>query len=115
MDEENCQDRQDTKEINGLTLGFVWVYSGSMTQRIKAPVSVRLAFNHTLRKVYPETVVWEGKEYRIRKIGFHHCYRQGRTLFHVFSVASENVFFRLVMNTDNLFWEMEEISDGEAN
>lgn len=79
------------------------------------PVSVGLFFDHRLRKVYPRTVLFEGKEYRIVKIGFHHSYRAGKTLFHVFSAASEAVFFRLVLNTDSLFWELEEISDGETD
>jgi hypothetical protein len=42
----------------------------------------------------------------------HHTFRSGRTLFHVFSVASKSLFFRLVLNTDTLFWRLEEISDG---
>jgi hypothetical protein len=42
----------------------------------------------------------------------HHTFKSGRILFHVFSVASKSLFFRLVLNTDTLFWRLEEISDG---
>ncbi len=86
-----------------------------MMQRISAPVSVTLAFDHTKRRVFPKVVVWEGRIYKIRNVGLHHTYRAGRTLYHVFSVESLELFFRLVLDTDTLNWRLEEISDGEPD
>jgi hypothetical protein len=86
-----------------------------MIQKMMAPVSVALVYNHKNREVKPVKVLWEGRSYSIKKIGLHHTYRQGRTLFHVFSVESESLFFRLVFNTDSLSWMVEEIADGEPN
>ena len=86
-----------------------------MIQKIDIPVSVRLTFDCSTKKVFPHEVIWSGKNYRITKVGLHHYYRQGRTLYHVFSVASREMFFRLVFNTDNLFWRLEEVGDGEAD
>jgi hypothetical protein len=86
-----------------------------MIQRIHAPISVDLVFDHTLRKVFPRFVRWEGQSHRILKIGLHHTYRQGRTLYHVFSVETATLFFRLVLDTDTLHWSVEEIADGESN
>ncbi len=86
-----------------------------MIQKIKAPISVSLLFNHQIRKVAPASLAWEGKVYKVTKIGLHHTYRSGRTLFHVFSVVADDNFFRLVLNTENLFWTLEEISDGLPN
>lgn len=83
-----------------------------MIQKIKAPISVTFKFDHRLRVVKPEKIVWSGRTYPVLKVGLHHHYRHGRTLYHVFSVASEGIFFRLLLNTDNLFWTLEEISDG---
>lgn len=83
-----------------------------MIQKISAPVSVDLFFDHRQRKVSPKEIIWEGKAYPIIKIGLHHTYRAGRILFHVFSVASESLFFRLVLDTETLHWRLEEISDG---
>jgi len=80
--------------------------------KISAPISVGLTFDHTKRKVYPKWVVWEAKTYPIEKVGLHHTFRNGRTLYHVFSAASKTLFFRLVLNTDTLHWRLEEISDG---
>ncbi|OGM04789.1 hypothetical protein A2715_01420 [Candidatus Woesebacteria bacterium RIFCSPHIGHO2_01_FULL_39_32] len=83
-----------------------------MIEKVSVPVSVSLAFDHTKRKVYPKWVIWNGRLYPIAKIGLHHTFRQGRILFHVFSVASKSLFFRLTLNTENLHWRLEEISDG---
>ena len=83
-----------------------------MIEKLSLPVSVGITFDHTKRKVVPKWILWEGKLYPVEKIGLHHTFRTGRTLFHVFSVASKTLFFRLVLNTDTLFWRLEEISDG---
>jgi hypothetical protein len=83
-----------------------------MIQKISAPVSVSLVFDHRTRSVMPKEVIWDGRNYSILKVGLHHTYRAGRNLFHVFSVASENLFFRLVLDTETLHWRLEEISDG---
>ena len=83
-----------------------------MIQRLKTPVSVTLVFDAETRKIAPREVVWQGRLYQVVKIGLHHTYRTGRTLFHVFSVQTASLFLRLVFNTDNLHWTLEEISDG---
>ncbi len=83
-----------------------------MIQKIKAPITVISIFNHQKRSVIPAVLKWDGKIYKIKKVGFHHSFRQGRTLFHTFSVSSNDTFFKIVLNTDTLFWELEEISDG---
>jgi hypothetical protein len=83
-----------------------------MIQKISESVSVSFTFDSNKRTVEPRALVWNGRLYGVRKVGLHHTYRQGRTLFHVFSVASKNLFFRLVLNTQNLHWRLEEISDG---
>jgi hypothetical protein len=84
----------------------------NMLEKVSVPVSVSLSFDSKTRKVSPKALVWNGRLYSIVKIGLHHTFRQGRTLYHVFSVASKTLFFRLVLNTDNLHWRLEEISDG---
>lgn len=86
-----------------------------MIQRINAPISVNLVFDHKRRSVYPKHILWEGRIYQVTKIGLHHTYRLGRTLFHVFSVMTPTLFFKLVFNTDTLHWSVEEIADGECN
>lgn len=86
-----------------------------MIQTIDAPISVQLNFNHQRRQVAPVKLFWEGREYRVTKVGLHHTYRVGRTLHHIYSVQTERLFFRLNLDTDTLFWRVEQIADGEPN
>lgn len=83
-----------------------------MIEKLSLPVSVGITFDHRRREVIPKWVLWEGRLYPVEKVGLHHTFRSGRTLFHVFSVAAKTLFFRLVLNTDTLAWRLEEISDG---
>ena len=85
-----------------------------MISKINEPVSVVLKFDHKLRYVTPVKIAWNSKEYPITKVGLHHHFYEGRTLHHVFSVESGGMFFRLLLNTDNLFWTLQEVSDGLA-
>lgn len=60
----------------------------------------------------PKYVIWKGRNHNINKIGLHHLFRQGRTLYHIFSVVADTIFMRLKFDTDTLFWTLEEIEDG---
>ena len=80
--------------------------------KVDSPVSVSFYFDSKKMKVFPSRMVWNNRLYFITKLGFHHTYREGRTLFHVFSVATATSFFRLKLNSETLFWNLEEVSDG---
>lgn len=60
-------------------------------------------------RAVPVKVQWRGRVYHITQLGHHHTVRQGRTLFHVFSVISGGSALRLRMDTETLVWELEEI------
>lgn len=60
----------------------------------------------------PKWVKWKNRVYKIDKVGLHHTYKEGKILFHVFSVVSGSLFMKLVFNTENLLWKLEEVSDG---
>ena len=81
-------------------------------QKISEAVSVSLAYDSKRAKVYPKWVVWNNRLYPVVKVGLHHTFRRGRTLYHVFSVVSKTLFFRLVLDTETLHWKVEEVSDG---
>jgi len=76
------------------------------------PISVSLTYNHKSREVRPIAVYWSGRNYPVLKVGLRHTYLRGMTRHHVFSVVSNQLFFRLNLNTDNLAWTLEEVSDG---
>lgn len=86
-----------------------------MITRLSAPVSVTLHYDHHFRQAKPVSVRWDGRDYPLVQLGYHHSYREGRTLIHIFSVASANLFFRLKLNTDTLHWLLEGVGDAEAN
>ncbi len=83
-----------------------------MAESINESISVDLLSNHLKGKAWPWLVHWRGNRYMITKVGFHHTVRDGRTLYHVFSVTDGNSFFKLQFNTDTLSWKLIEI---EAN
>ena len=86
-----------------------------MIQKVSEPISVSLNYDSDKHKIYPKWVIWNKRLYPVIKIGLHHTYREGRVLYHVFSVATRSLFFRLVLNSENLYWKLEEISDGLAD
>ncbi len=86
-----------------------------MIRKLSEPVSVSMTYDHKNSKAYPTKILWQGRIYNIVKIGLHHEFKVGRTLMHIFSVESPSLFFRLSLNTENLAWILEEISDGESN
>ncbi len=86
-----------------------------MTQNISESVSVQMVFDHRLHLAKPQQLFWNNKVYPVTQIGLRHCLREGRKLFHIFSLVSHNLFFRLRFDTENLSWTIEQISDGITN
>lgn len=83
-----------------------------MIQKMSAPVSVDLVYDHRKHRSIPRKLLWDGRIFPVTRLGLHHTFRQGRDLFHVFSLTSGSLSFRLKLDTTNLFWTLEEISDG---
>ena len=96
-------------------MGIFVFYSGIMITKLKAPISVFSIYNHKKGWSIPKVIIWEGRNYLTKKIGYHHTYKEGKILFHVFSVLANSHFFKIKHNTQNLSWELEEISDGAVN
>ncbi len=84
-----------------------------MIETIQEKVEVILRFRLMPK---PETEIykirWRGKEYLIKEIAYHHKVWEGRTRMHKFAVSTGNLDFRLNYDTENLFWVLEEVSDG---
>jgi len=57
----------------------------------------------------PLSMVWKNRDYKITKIGLHHNYYEGKTLVHIFSCLSDDLFLKLKFNTKNLQWNLMEI------
>jgi hypothetical protein len=98
-----------------------------MIQRISEPVSVVTVYNATTRAVRPLSLKWSNREYAVSQVGLRHTYREGITRHHVFSVVARSgnteplakldrrwgsSLFSASLNSDNLSWTLEEVSDG---
>ena len=55
---------------------------------------------------------WRGREYMIVKLAYHYKVWEGRTRVHKFAVSTGTLDLRLTYDTENLFWILEEVSDG---
>lgn len=86
-----------------------------MTETIEEPVTVVFISTPSPKRIVPWKLKWRNHMYTITQIGLHHPIRQGRTLYHIFSVTDGNTFFRLAFDTDNMLWTLEEVSDGNIN
>lgn len=75
------------------------------------PVSVILYFNQKTKTAKPVKMVLNNEILDIKNIGLHHKVKVGDTLFHIYSVSTENLFIKLAFNTTNLHWHIEELKD----
>ncbi|MEX1052313.1 MAG: hypothetical protein WEC80_00520, partial [Patescibacteria group bacterium] len=66
-------------------------------------------------KVFPRKLRWQGRDYAITKLAYYHKIRQGQALYHIFHVTDGNIDFRLKLDSFNLHWTLEEVSDGSAD
>jgi len=82
-----------------------------MRQKIDTLVSVMMDFNHYQKKIKPIQIQWNNRDFKIEKVGMHYQFFKGKKLFHVFLVTSGGMFFKLVLNTENLFWKLSEVED----
>jgi hypothetical protein len=80
-----------------------------MAEPIDESVSVDLLSNHAKGHAYPWVIHWRANRYIISKVGLHHTFRDGRVLYHVFSVTDGTTFFKLQFNTETLGWKLLEI------
>jgi hypothetical protein len=86
-----------------------------MIETINEKVAVITIYKPGAGHVFPYRLRWQGRDYKITKIGFHHKVREGRALFHIFSVSSDTLAFRLKLDTETLHWILEEVSDGNPD
>jgi hypothetical protein len=77
-------------------------------------VSVEMVFDHSKKNFFPRKLLWNKKVYPIDKIALRHPIRQGRNLSYIFSVMSGELYMRMKFDTDNLFWYLEEVDDGQS-
>lgn len=55
---------------------------------------------------------WRGRIYDITQMAYHYKIWNGRTRLHKYAVSAETLDFRIIFDTESLFWTLEEVSDG---
>lgn len=87
-----------------------------MLERIDKEVSVVMYFSAKRRVALPHTISWQNREYSVDEIGYHHMVYEGKTLHHIFelTVKEADLWMRLRLDTGNLHWTLEKVSDGLA-
>lgn len=85
-----------------------------MREKINEEVGVVMYYSPKKRVALPHLISWQNKDYPVGSIGYHHTVRDGQTLHHIFELVDkqESLWFRLNLDTSNLHWTLEAISDG---
>lgn len=88
-----------------------------MRETINEEVSVIMVYSAKNRSALPHLISWQNREYKVGKIGYHHKISEGRVLKHIYELTDteQTLWFRLVLNTDNLHWNLEAVHDGRSN
>lgn len=88
----------------------------SMYVKINEEVSVVMYYSARRRMALPHLINWKNRDYVVGKIGYHHTTRDGQTLHHIFELTDKesSLWFRLNLDTSNLHWVLEAVSDGMA-
>ena len=88
-----------------------------MREKINEEVSVVMYYSARKRLALPHLVSWQNREYFVGKIGYHHTVKDGQTLHHIFELVDkeQTIWFRLNLDTSNLHWLLEAVSDGLAS
>jgi hypothetical protein len=85
-----------------------------MLEKVNEKIDVITIYKRLGATIFPYKIRWNGRNYLIKKIGYHHKVREGRTVLHIFSVSSDTLAFRLRFDTETMYWTLEEVSDGLA-
>lgn len=88
-----------------------------MRTKIDEEVSVIMYYSAKRRAAVPHLISWQNKEYPVGEIGYHHTVRDGAILHHIYELVDKDntIWFRLNLDTSNLHWKLETISDGLAD
>lgn len=85
-----------------------------MSEIINEKISVITSFNRENNSVMPKKMRWQGRDYIMKSVSYHHLVREGKKLLHIFHVTDGASDFRLKLDTESLHWTLEEVYDGSS-
>ena len=97
--------------INRLEFARTSYYIRYMSAEINQPVSINLFIDSAGKRAKITHLIWNGRTYKIDELGLHYTYKSGLTFFHVFCVSSQNVNFKIELDTRSLLWNLKEVYD----
>jgi hypothetical protein len=85
-----------------------------MREQIGKEVGVVMYFSAKKRVAKPHLISWQNKEYTVKEIGYQHKVLDGKILHHIFELTVNEIdlWMRLNLDTSNLHWTLEVVSDG---
>lgn len=85
-----------------------------MREKINEKVSVVSYYSSKRGKTLPYVIHWQNRDYKVGELGMAHKYKNGDTWHHIFEVVDtdQDISFRLNLNTKELSWMLEVVSDG---
>ena len=86
-----------------------------MLEKINERVDVITIYKKLGGQVLPYKVRWNGRDYLIKRLGYHHKVKEGRFVYHYFSVSTDTLAFKLRHDPETLQWILVEVSDGNPN
>jgi hypothetical protein len=88
-----------------------------MREAINEEVSVVMYYSARRRRALPYLISWQNKDYTVGTIGYYHKVKTGDVLHHIFELVDKDntLYFRLNLDTSNLHWTLEAVSDGNAS
>jgi hypothetical protein len=88
-----------------------------MREKINEEVSVVMYYNSRAKVAKPHLLNWQNNDYLLGKVDYHHQVIDGKTLHHIYELCDkeQTLWFRLNLNTSNMHWLLEAVSDGLAS
>jgi hypothetical protein len=88
-----------------------------MREKINEEVSVIMSYSSKKREAMPRLLSWQNREYHIEKIDYQHTVKDGTIIHHIYEFTDKQgqLWFRLNLDSSNLHWKLEAISDGNAD
>lgn len=88
-----------------------------MREKVNQEVSVVMYYSSKRKHAVPYLLNWQNKDYHLGKIDYYHAYMEGRDKQHIFELTDkeESLWFRLRLDSSNLHWTLEAVSDGNPS
>lgn len=85
-----------------------------MRESLNEDISVVFYYEALKRHIQPHRLSWNGRDFNLGKVDFHHKTRDGKNLIHHFSLADvdNTVYFKIALDTNSLHWKLEEYMYG---